>query len=104
MPSLVMEGAIKPMMISGTQKLMNWLLMNLTVTRTFSRAAVTGEPSAALRARPAQMPTASATKSLKGRLLKKLSFFISFFISPLIFYSELPVFFTGRIPRPPCRS
>ena len=76
LPSLVMEGAMKPMMISGTQKLMNWLEMNLTVTMILSSALAIPDPSIALRASPAAIPTASATSSLNGRLCVKLYFFM----------------------------
>ena len=42
LPSLVIDGAIKPMMISGTQKLISSDRMNFTVTTMF----ITASPAA----------------------------------------------------------
>ena len=66
-PSLVMEGAINPMIISGTQKLINCAAIYFTVTTMFKMAWDT-PLSIPLKPSPKQMPTANATKSLKGRL------------------------------------
>ena len=73
-PSLVIDGAMNPIMISGTQKLMNWLVMNFTVTIILRRAFANPVPSAALSASPLMIPTASATRSLNGRLCTKPCF------------------------------
>ncbi|VUX13415.1 Uncharacterised protein [Faecalibacterium prausnitzii] len=35
LPSLVMDGAMKPMMMSGTQKVMSWPMIYCKVTTTF---------------------------------------------------------------------
>ena len=88
LPSLVMDGAIKPMMISGTQKLMNWLLMNFTVTMMLSSAFVIAAPSAALSARPTPIPTASATRSLNGRLCVNPVFSMFTSKNPLRIYTN----------------
>ena len=67
-PSLVIEGAINPIMISGTQKLMNCPTMYLTHTSTFSTAAPNAEPSEAFSASPTMIPKARAHRSLNGKL------------------------------------
>ena len=65
-PSLVMEGAMKPMMISGTQKLMSWPMMYCSVTTTF----MTLSEKTAPHATPTKIPRINRN----GRLPK--SFFI----------------------------
>ena len=76
-PSLVMEGAIKPMMISGTQKLINWPTINFTVTIMFRSAFAMAVPSAAESKSPAAMPAASARSRRNGRLFINPSFSIT---------------------------
>ena len=71
-PSLVMEGAIKPMMISGTQNMMICPMMYLAVTTT--TMAPRGSTS------PARMPITIASSSRAGRLLK-----IFIVLTPLCF-------------------
>ena len=71
-PSRVMEGAMKPMMMSGTQNMMSWPMMYLAVTTT------TIAPRG--RTRPSRIPAAMAISRRPGRLLKN---FIVF--APLLF-------------------
>ena len=67
-PSRVMDGAMKPMMIRGTQKVMSWPMMYWRVTTTFM--TLSGNTS------PQRMPTAMPKSRRKGRLSN--SFFIFF--------------------------
>ena len=67
-PRRVMEGAINPMIIRGTQKLISWPEMNFTQTMMLRIASASALPSAAASARPAAIPAISATSSLNGRL------------------------------------
>ena len=66
-PSLVIDGAMNPMMIRGTQNVMSWPRIYLTVTTTFMTAS--------LATRPTRMPITTDTSKMKGRLVK--IFFIS---------------------------
>ena len=61
-PSFVMDGAMKPMIISGTQNIMTWPSTYLTVTTTFITAS--------LATRPTRMPATTATSKINGRLVK----------------------------------
>ena len=65
-PSLVMEGAMKPMMMRGTQNVISWPIMYCRVTMTF--ITLSGNT------RPQRMPTAMPRSRRKGRLPN--SFFI----------------------------
>ena len=75
-PIFVMDGAINPMMISGTQNEIICPRTYFKVTTMFRIAFVKPVPSFALRASPARIPITTPTRSLNGRLLKKLDFFI----------------------------
>ena len=68
-PILAIEGAIKPMMISGTQKLISWPITYLTVTTTF----ITETPAIC----PKRMPSTTPSSSRNGRMPH--SFFIRLF-------------------------
>ena len=70
LPSFVIDGAINPMMISGTQKLITWPRMYFRVTTTFRIAMVRPESSVELNTRPKMIPSTTPTRSLNGRLLK----------------------------------
>ena len=59
-PSLVMDGAMKPIIISGTQKVISSPRMYLTVTTTFINASFAASPAA--------MPIITPSISLAGRL------------------------------------
>ena len=69
LPSLVMDGAMKPMMMSGTQKVMSWPMIYCKVTMTFMTLSEKIWP----RITPMMMPRSSRN----GRLLN--SFFIIFY-------------------------
>ena len=60
-PSLVMDGAMNPMMMSGTQNMMIWLSTYLTVTTTFMTDS--------FETSPRTMPTTTDTRRMKGRLV-----------------------------------
>ena len=64
-PILVMEGAMKPMTIRGTQNMMTWLSTYFRVTTTVM--ALSG------RNRPKTMPTAMPMSSFRGRLMPLFS-------------------------------
>ena len=68
-PSLVIEGAIKPMMISGTQKLISSDSINLTVTTTFITAVPTAPADSIPASCPAMIPATTPTRRRNGRLL-----------------------------------
>ena len=67
LPMRVMDGAMKPMTISGTQNMMNCPMTYCRETTTFMAPSPKNWPSA--------MPISSATMSRKGRLVK--NFFIT---------------------------
>ncbi len=72
-PILVMEGAMKPMTIRGTQNMMSWLRTYFRVTTmviTFSG-----------RNRPRIMPAAMPINSFKGRLMPFFSVAIKIILS-----------------------
>ena len=84
LPSLVIDGAIKPIMISGTQKLINSDKINFTVTTIF----ITASPAAFTVSRPAScpamIPVTTPRSSLNGRL--ENSFFMLSSLSLLFFF------------------
>ena len=77
LPSLVIDGAIKPIIISGIQNPINCPTMYLTVTIILSSATETALVSFLFRKSPTTIPITSASNSLKGRLFKIPFFFIS---------------------------
>ena len=83
LPSLVIDGAIKPMMINGTQKLIISDKIYFTVTTIF----ITASPAAFTDSRPAScpamIPITTPRSSLNGRL--ENSFFILSSLSLLFF-------------------
>ena len=72
-PILVMEGAMKPMTIRGTQNMMSWLSTYLRVTTMVM--TLSG------RNRPRTMPTAMPINSFRGRLMPFFSAAINSFLS-----------------------
>ena len=76
LPSLVIDGAIKPIMIRGTQKLISCPSTYFRVTTTFRIPEVMPEPSVVFRIIPDTIPRITPTRSLNGKLVKKL-FFLS---------------------------
>ena len=68
LPSRVMDGAMKPMTISGTQNVISWPMMYCSVTTTFMA------PSGKIC--PSSTPTTMPSNSRNGRLFS--SFFIWF--------------------------
>ena len=73
-PSLVIDGAINPMTISGTQKLISSDSINLTVTTTFIKASPAAFMDSIPASCPAIIPSTTPTSSLNGRLVN--TFFI----------------------------
>ena len=76
LPSWVMDGAIKPIMIRGTQKLINCPRIYFRVTITFNAAVVKADSELKFKSRPNPIPKATLPRSLNGRLYKNLLFFI----------------------------
>ena len=73
-PSLVMDGAMKPIIMRGTQKVMSWPMMYCRVTMIFMTPSETPGQGRTGMTRPQMIPMAMPKSRRKGRLLH--SFFI----------------------------
>ena len=99
LPSLVIDGAIKPMIISGTQKLIISDKINFTVTTIFITAAPAAFTDSRPASCPAMIPITTPRSSLNGRL--ENSFFMLSSLSLLFFFPHtgkllsLPLHFCG---------